>query len=101
MQIRSVPIILGQPQAKNFLLELLDELEAMRGLTTLEKRRTAILQMACKRAVKGGERLPQVEIEDLVHRTTETGVTPTCPHGRPLVISITHQDLDKRFKRIQ
>ncbi len=101
VQIRSVPIILGQPQAKNFLLELLDELEAMRGLTTLEKRRTAILQMACKRAVKGGERLPQVEIEDLVRRTTETGVTPTCPHGRPLVISITHQDLDKRFKRIQ
>jgi DNA mismatch repair protein MutL len=101
VQIRSVPIILGQPQAKSFLLELLDELETMRGLTTLEKRRTAVLQMACKRAVKGGERLPQVEIEDLVRRATETGVTPTCPHGRPLVISITHQDLDKRFKRIQ
>ena len=101
VQIRSVPIILGQPQAKSFILELLDELETMRGLTTLEKRRTAILQMACKRAVKGGERLPQVEIEDLVYRATETGVTPTCPHGRPLVISITHQDLDKRFKRIQ
>jgi DNA mismatch repair protein MutL len=57
--------------------------------------------MACKRAVKGGERLPQVEIEDLVKRATESGVTPTCPHGRPLVISITHQDLDKRFKRVQ
>lgn len=101
VQIRSVPIILGQPQAKSFLLELLDELETMRGLTTLEKRRTAILQMACKRAVKGGERLPMIEIEDIVRRATETGVTPTCPHGRPLVISITHQDLDKRFKRIQ
>ncbi len=101
VQIRAVPVILGQPQAKGFFLELLDELENTRGLTTLEKRRTAILQMACKRAVKGGERLPQVEIEDLVRRTTETGVTPTCPHGRPLVISITHQELDKRFKRIQ
>lgn len=101
VQIRAVPIILGQPQAKSFLLELLDELETMHGLNNLEKRRTAILQMACKRAVKGGERLPQVEIEDLVRRTTETGVTPTCPHGRPLVISITRQDLDKRFKRIQ
>ncbi len=101
VQVRSVPIILGQPQAKSFLLELLDELETMRGLNSLEKRRIAILQMACKRAVKGGERLPMVEIEDLVRRTTQTGVTPTCPHGRPLVITITHQDLDKRFKRIQ
>ena len=101
IQIRAVPLILGQPQAKSFFIELLDQLEAMRGLTSLEKRRTAILQMACKRAVKGGERLPKVEIEDLVHRATESGVTPTCPHGRPLVISITHQELDKRFKRIQ
>ncbi len=101
IQIRAVPVILGQPQAKSFLTELLDELESMRGLNTLEKRRTAILQMACKRAVKGGERLPRVEIEDLVRRATESGVTPTCPHGRPLVISITRLDLDKRFKRIQ
>ena len=101
VQVRAVPLILGQPQAKSFLLEVLDQLEAMRGLNTLEKRRTAILQMACKRAVKGGERLPMVEIEDLVHRATETGVTPTCPHGRPLVVAITHQELDKRFKRIQ
>ena len=101
VQVRSVPIILGQPQAKSFLLELLDQLETMRGLSTLEKRRTAILQMACKRAVKGGERLPRMEIEDLVRRTTQTGVTPTCPHGRPLIVSISRQDLDKRFKRIQ
>ncbi len=101
IQIRAVPLILGQPQAKSFFIELLDQLETMRGLTSLEKRRTAILQMACKRAVKGGERLPRVEIEDLVYRATESGVTPTCPHGRPLVVSITHQELDKRFKRIQ
>jgi DNA mismatch repair protein MutL len=101
VQVRAVPLILGQPQAKSFLLEALDQLETMRGLTTLEKRRTAILQMACKRAVKGGERLPMVEIEDLVRRATESSITPTCPHGRPLVVAITHQELDKRFKRIQ
>ncbi len=101
IQIRAVPLILGQPQAKSFFIELLDQLDSMRGLTSLEKRRTTILQLACKRAVKGGERLPRVEIEDLVHRTTESGVTPTCPHGRPLVVSISHQELDKRFKRIQ
>lgn len=101
VQVRSVPMILGEPQVKTFLLEILDQLETMRGLSTLEKRRTAIVQMACKRAVKGGEQLSQLAIEDLVRRTTETGTTPTCPHGRPLVIAITHQDLDKRFKRIQ
>jgi hypothetical protein len=69
----------------------------MRGLNTLEKRRTAILQMACKRAVKGGERLPRVEIEDLVRRATESSVTPTAPMDGPG--DRNHAPgLDKRFK---
>lgn len=102
VKLSGVPLILGQPQtAKAFLLEVLDDLENAHGLSTLEKRRSAIIQMACKRAVKGGERLPEAEIAHLVEKTTETGVTPTCPHGRPLVIAITKTDLEKRFKRIQ
>ena len=79
----------------------MDQLDGVKTLNTLEKRRNAILQMACKKAVKGGDTLTQMEVEDLVRRMNEQGVTPTCPHGRPLVIALSHQELDKRFKRIQ
>jgi len=99
--LRGVPMILGTPQAKSTLMDILDQLDGLRTLNTLEKRRNAILQMACKKAVKGGDALSQMEVEDLVRQMDEKGVTPTCPHGRPLVISITHTELDKRFRRIQ
>ena len=56
---------------------------------------------ACKKAVKGGDALAEEEIRDLVTRMIDQRVTPTCPHGRPLVISLSHQELDKRFRRIQ
>ncbi|NLB90416.1 MAG: DNA mismatch repair endonuclease MutL, partial [Clostridiales bacterium] len=101
IQLRGVPIILGEPQAKTLLLEIVNELETAKGLHTIEKRRSAIIQMACKRAVKSGDVLPMVEIEDLVDQMIVKGVTPTCPHGRPLVIAITRKELDKWFKRIQ
>ncbi len=101
IQLRAVPVILGQPQAKNYFLEILDEMENKKGLSTVEKRRSAIIQMACKRAVKGGENLPMVELESIVEELIEKGVTPTCPHGRPLVVAITQKELEKRFKRIQ
>ena len=101
VSIRSIPMILGNPQAKDFLRDILDQLESERGVISMEKRRSAILQLACKKAVKGGDALSEAEIRDLVTRMIDQHVTPTCPHGRPLVISLSHKELDKRFKRIQ
>lgn len=101
VSIRSIPMILGQPQAQSFLHDILAQLENERGTISMEKRRASILQMACKKAVKGGDSLSESEIRDLVSRMIDQRVTPTCPHGRPLVISLSHQELDKRFKRIQ
>lgn len=101
MAIRTIPMILGNPQAKDFLRDILDQLESERGTITMEKRRASILQLACKKAVKGGDALSEDEIRHLVTQMVDQQVTPTCPHGRPLVISLSHQELDKRFKRIQ
>ena len=101
VSIRSIPMILGTPQTRDFLRDILDQLENERGAISMEKRRSAILQLACKKAVKGGDALSEAEIRDLVTRMIDQHVTPTCPHGRPLVIALSHQELDKRFKRIQ
>ena len=101
VSIRTVPMILGEPQAEVFLHEALDELMSDRGLLTVDKRRAAILQTACKHAIKGGDTLTEAEIRDLITRMVEEKVTPTCPHGRPLVVSLTQTELEKKFHRIQ
>ena len=58
-------------------------------------------QMACKHAIKGGDRLSNADVESLIRQMLETGVQPTCPHGRPIVQEITRRELEKRFRRIQ
>ncbi len=98
--IRSVPMILGQTQASGFVREALAELETGKSVT-FEKKRAAILQMACKHAVKGGDALKEDDLRYLVESMIDRHVTPTCPHGRPLVVSISHSELDRKFKRIQ
>ena len=94
-------MILGQPQTQAFFRELLDELSGEPHGFTLEKRRTAILQTACKHSVKGGEALSEDEMRYLVEQLVDRHVTPTCPHGRPLVVSLSHTELDRKFRRIQ
>jgi len=100
MAIRSVPMVLGEPESVPFVREIISELESGKN-PGFEKKRAAILQTACKHAVKGGEKLPEEVLRDLVEQMVNQKVTPTCPHGRPLVVSITHRELDRKFKRIQ
>ena len=100
VQMRGVPIILGQPQAEGCLLEALDELAENPSLPPAD-RTSRVIQMACKHAVKGGERLPEESVKQLIRDVIEQKVTPTCPHGRPLMVQITRNELEKRFRRIQ
>ena len=101
VQLRGVPIVLGQPQAEKCLMEALDALAASGGAAPLADRTQRVIQMACKHAVKGGERLPMESVLSLIRDIIEEKTTPTCPHGRPLMVQISHTELDKRFRRIQ
>lgn len=99
-QIRAVPNVLGVPQTKSAFLDMVDRLGELRVLSTAQKRRDAILQMACKKAVKGGDKLTMEEIKPLLVDMLCTNAPPTCPHGRPLVVVLERTEIEKRFKRI-
>ena len=98
--VRTVPVILGEAQTADFVREALSELEKNHTVT-FDQKRADILQTACKHAIKGGETLTEDQLRTILNEMIEKNVTPTCPHGRPLVISITHREIDKKFKRIQ
>ncbi|NLX43928.1 MAG: DNA mismatch repair protein MutL, partial [Chloroflexi bacterium] len=97
--LRTVPMMLGQPQAESSFREALDELAATGALSD-DKRVEKIIMASCKQAVKGGERLPDEALIALVRGVLEGNVTPTCPHGRPLMMQLTRTELEKRFQRI-
>lgn len=99
-QIRAVPNVLGVPQSRSAFLEMVDHLGELRVLSTQQKRRDAILQMACKKAIKGGDKLTMEEIRPLLADMLLSSAPPTCPHGRPLVVVLTRSEIEKRFRRI-
>jgi DNA mismatch repair protein MutL len=70
-----------QPQAR----DLLDDLLHM---------------IACKAAVKYGDRLSAEEIDALLSRRHLAHDPHHCPHGRPTTLVFTREDLDRQFKRI-
>ena len=99
-QIRAVPNVLGIPQSRSAFLDMVDHLGELRVLSTHQKRRDAILRMACKKAIKGGDKLTMEEIKPLLADMLASNAPPTCPHGRPLVITLSRSEIEKRFRRI-
>ena len=55
--------------------------------------------MACKAAVKAGQRLTHDEMAALLARRADTPRTSACPHGRPTTLTLTVAELAKQFKR--
>lgn len=61
-------------------------------------REKIVVSMSCKNAIKAGEPLSFAEMDILLKRLHEYGKY-TCPHGRPIIIKLTYDKLDKMFGR--
>jgi len=59
-----------------------------------------IATMACKAAVKAGDKLSNNEITNLIKILDTFDEKYTCPHGRPVKVNIRFNDMDKMFKRV-
>jgi len=65
----------------------------------LEKRDNLAKSYACKGAIKTGDKLNREEMTNLIDALFITKMPYVCPHGRPTIIRITTEELDKRFSR--
>ena len=55
---------------------------------------------SCHAAVKAGDPLTIQEMQALVNRLFATNHPYYCPHGRPIIVQLSIEELDKRFERI-
>ncbi|MCX4322386.1 MAG: DNA mismatch repair endonuclease MutL [Lachnospiraceae bacterium] len=98
--IRGVPLDLYGYAEGTFFYEILDELVAETVAGTPESVRMRIATMACKAAVKGNMSMSRAEVEALLDELLTLNNPYNCPHGRPTIVSMSKQELEKKFKRI-
>lgn len=100
IEIQSLPQILGKTSGKDILSDLLQVSEDRKKLKPEDVMEKILATMACKAAIKAGDSLTKVEIESLLKAYEEEGENVYyCPHGRPSILKITIQELEKHFKR--
>ena len=97
--IEAMPSDVKVGRESQILLDILDYYhnEPLKNFDHLEKVAAAY---ACKNAVKSGEFLSQVEMHNLVDQLFACETPFFCPHGRPVIVTIELEELDRKFKRI-
>lgn len=101
--VSEIPMQLYGLDAKELLMELIssftetDRRKNRNQTITLKER---IATCSCKAAVKGNTRLSVEEARKLIEDLLKLDNPFNCPHGRPIVVSMTKQDIEKKFKRI-
>ena len=96
---QSFPVLLKNVEVVSFMRDLLDQLCEQPAADTEGLIHSVLDMMACKAAVKAGDTLTQQEIEALMSQRELIDKPSNCPHGRPTMLRLTKQELNRQFKR--
>ena len=98
--IRSVPNSAVSDDIGDLFIEIISQLENLKKEIITKKQERLLYTIACKSAIKANHKLDEREQKELVKRVYELENINTCPHGRPIVISMSKKEVEKQFKRI-
>jgi DNA mismatch repair protein MutL len=98
--VRSVPAAFDHVDVPAFVTDLLDDLAGEgRARETDRVRELVFTRLACHAAIRAGRRLQPEEMQRLIDDLVAARLSFTCPHGRPTMIRLTRDQLDRQFKR--
>lgn len=98
--VRAVPSDLYGISEKDLFLEFMDELNKDFAGTTPESILERVASLSCKAAVKANHAFSTEEARVLIQELLTLENPYHCPHGRPVIISMSQYELERKFKRI-
>ncbi len=97
--IREIPAIIAPEQAEPLLQEFADSLTVGRSDALMDR---FYYDIACKASIRSGSKTTKPELEGLVREYfRREKELQYCPHGRPIVFSLTQKSIEKQFKRVK
>lgn len=98
--VREVPADVEVTDIEDMVLEVASGLAKGSKTALSEKTQWVMHSMACRAAIKAGDKTDPSALLKLAQDILSGKVPPFCPHGRPVVLRITRRELEKQFGRI-
>lgn len=98
-KVVGLPANLPDIDLKELLIDMIGDLVG-ENKASLELLTMKVASMACKAAVKGNNKLSELEVKNLLEELMQADNPYNCPHGRPTLIVMSKYEIEKKFKRI-
>ncbi len=97
--LRSVPMFISNDDPENLISEIAFNLSNGNKEEISEKLDWIFHSVACRSAIKAGDNSHKEELTQLIIDIKNEKIPLFCPHGRPVIITITQKELEKQFGR--
>jgi DNA mismatch repair protein MutL len=99
-RVHAVPSFMWHRVQPERLLAVLDELSEGNEAEVRESLHERVAKtVACHMAIRGGDAMTMGEMKRLLEELYDTPENFTCPHGRPIMVTISREELNKWFHR--
>lgn len=98
--VRSMPIIFGGNYSLDLIKDIIGILDNEKS-NIYDYKVEKIMKYACKNAIKAGDKISNIEIDKLIEDLKKCKYPTTCPHGRPSMVILKKNMIEKMFFRIQ
>ena len=100
MLVRALPSVLTDEDVTSLITEVAAGLADSKGKVQIDKIDWLYHNMACRAAIKGGDKSGKEDLLHLARRVALSDDIRYCPHGRPVAYKLTRKELEKQFGRL-
>tara|TARA_R100000789_G_scaffold15439_2_gene18927 strand:+ start:20 stop:1999 length:1980 start_codon:yes stop_codon:yes gene_type:complete len=100
LAVSSHPVFLGHNVISEVMLEFAEKFDESATVSRRDLLDETLHMMACKAAIKAGQKLTADEIIALLAQRESADDAHHCPHGRPTALVLSREELDRQFGRL-
>ena len=98
--VRSIPQYIDVADVNDCIVEMAEHMTSGKNDVYSEKMDWFYHNVACRSAIKAGNKSTVQELVDIIKKLEENPQLKYCPHGRPICIVMTKNEIEKQFGRV-
>ena len=99
VMVRAVPMNISSEDPVSLVEEIAHNLSNGNSAEMSEKLEWIFHSVACRSAIKAGDKTTEYELKCLINDIKTQKIPLYCPHGRPVIISLTQKEIERQFGR--